>query len=136
MFKIYLTIQVISCILYAENEMLKNIYYFIDEQGHNPVKDFIDSLPVKERAKIFAYIVELKNQGHNLRRPMAGYLGNGIYELRPKSNRIFYFFFLKDNAVLVHAAMKKTNKIPDEDLNLCAKRKTQAEAYKRIKAVE
>jgi len=116
--------------------MLKDIYYFIDERGYNPVKDFIDSLPVKERAKVFAYIIELKNQGHNLRRPMADYLGNGIYELRPQNNRIFYFFFLRDNVVLVHAIKKKSDRIPEGDLSLCLRRKMQTEACRRIKKIE
>lgn len=112
--------------------MLSNIYYFIDERGDNPVREFLDSLSAKEQAKIFAYIVELKNRGHNLRRPMADYLGDGIYELRPKSNRMFYFFFLKNSAVLVHAIKKKADKIPIEDLKLCKKRKVQVEKHKRI----
>ena len=110
--------------------MLKSIYYFVDERGYNFVKEFIDNLPTKEQAKIFAYIAELKNQGHNLRRPLADYLGNGIYELRPKDNRIFYFFFLKDSAVLVHAIKKKTDKISKEDLKLCLKRKSQVKQIK------
>ncbi|MBM3253962.1 MAG: type II toxin-antitoxin system RelE/ParE family toxin [Candidatus Omnitrophica bacterium] len=116
--------------------MLSNIYYFIDERGYNPVKEFIKSLSLKERAKIFAYIIELKNQGYNLHRPMADYLGNGIYELRPKDNRIFYFFFLKDNAVLVHAIKKRTKKIPREDLKLCIKRKMLIEEHKQIEKLE
>lgn len=116
--------------------MLSNIYYFLDEKGHAPVKDFIKSLPLKERAKVFAYIAELKNQGHNLRRPMADFLQDGIHELRPKDNRIFYFFFLRDSAVLVHAIKKKTDKIPDEDLKLCIKRKSQVEEYKQIQKLE
>ncbi len=115
--------------------MLASIYYFVDERGHKPVEKFIRSLPVKERAKVFAYIMELKNQGHNLRRPIADYLGNGIYELRPKSNRIFYFFFLKDSAVLVHAMRKKTDKIPEEDLRLCLKRKAQVEEYAKLEKI-
>jgi phage-related protein len=116
--------------------MLSNVYYFVDEKGNNPVKEFIKLLPVKERAKVFAYLVELKNQGHNLHRPMADYLKDGIYELRPKDNRIFYFFFLKDNAVLVHAIRKKTDKVPEGDLRLCIKRKTLVEEYKQIEKVE
>ena len=110
--------------------MLKNIYYFVDERDHSFVREFIDSLPIKEQSKIFAYITELRNQGHNLRRPLADYLGKGIYELRPKDNRIFYFFFLKDNAVLVHAIKKKTDKIPKQDFILCLKRKSQANQIK------
>lgn len=112
--------------------MLSNIYYFVDEKGNNPVRGFIAGLPIKERAKVFAYIQELQNQGHNLRRPMADYLSNGIYELRPKANRIFYFFFLKNNAVLLHAIRKKADKIPEKDLKLCVKRKAQVEECSNI----
>lgn len=107
--------------------MLQNIYYFVDERGRKPVEEFIRSLDKKERAKVFAYIVELKKQGHNLRRPLADHLGQGIYELRPRSNRIFYFFFLQENAVPLHALKKKTCEIPREDLKLCLKRKKQVE---------
>jgi len=116
--------------------MLSSIYYFVDEKGNNPVKEFIKSLPIKERAKVFAYFVELKNQGHNLHRLMADYLRDGIYELRPKDSRIFYFFFLKDNAVLVHAIRKKTDKVPEGDLRLCIKRKVQVEEHKQIAKLE
>ena len=113
-----------------------NIYYFIDERGQKPVKEFIDRLSWKEQAKVMAYLVELRQQGHNLRRPMADYIGDGIYELRPKDNRIFYFLFLKDNVVLLHALRKKTDKIPTGDLALCFKRKSQVEELKHIEKLE
>lgn len=116
--------------------MLSNIYYFLDERGRNPVKEFIDSLPIKEQAKVFAYLIELKNQGYNLRRPIADYVGNGIYELRPKNNRIFYFFFLKERVVLVHAVRKKTKKIPPKDFKLSIRRKALVEEHKQIKELE
>lgn len=116
--------------------MLKDIYWFIDERGNNPVRKFVESLSSKEQAKISAYVSELKNQGHNLRRPMADYLGNGIYELRPRKNRIFYFFFLKDNAILAHAVKKETKRILKADLNLCMKRKAQVERGGRIEKLE
>ena len=72
--------------------MLRSICFFIDARGENPVREFIEKLPLKDQTKILAYLDELKNQGHNIRRPMADYLGEGIYELRPRDNRIFYFF--------------------------------------------
>jgi phage-related protein len=109
-------------------DMLAGVYHFVDEEGYKPVRDFIDSLPDREQAKIYAFIAELKDQGHNLRRPMADYLGNGIYELRPKDNRIFYFFYLRDRAILVHAMKKHVKKIPESDLRLCLKRKSKIEA--------
>ena len=116
--------------------MLESICFFIDERGECPVEEFILKLSVQERAKITAYLVELKNQGHNLRRPMADYLGEGIYELRPRDNRIFYFFFFRETAVLLHAIRKKTDRIPVGDLNLCLKRKKQVEVMKRIEKVD
>jgi phage-related protein len=116
--------------------MLKSICFFIDERGEKPVKEFIDKLPLKEQAKIMAYLDELKKQGHNLRRPMADYLGEGIYELRPRDNRIFYFFYLRENAVLLHAIRKKTDKIPQGDMDLCMKRKKQVESLGNIEKLD
>ena len=110
-----------------EEDRLKGVYYFVDKDGAKPVKEFINSLSDKEQAKVYAYIIELKKQGNNLRRPMADYLKDGIYELRPKDNRIFYFFYLRDRAVLIHAIKKHVNKIIESDLRLCLKRKIETE---------
>ena len=116
--------------------MLPDVFYFIDERGGNPVKEFIDRLPSKEQTKVFAYMAELLQRGHQLRRPIADYLGNGIYELRPKNNRIFYFFFMKSSAVMIHAIRKTTHKIPESDLQLCARRKNQVEQQRRLEKID
>ena len=71
-----------------------------------------------------------------MRRPLADYLGHGIYELRSKANRVFYFFFHKDNAVLVHAIRKKTDKVPSKDLELCIKRKVFVEECIKIEKLD
>ena len=117
-------------------DRLKDIYYFVDERRDTPVKEFIQALSRDDRAKVFAYIGELKKQGNNLRRPLVDYLGHGIYELRPKANRVFYFFFHKDNAVLVHAIRKKTDKVPSKDLELCIKRKAFVEECIKIEKLD
>ena len=111
--------------------MVEHFYWFIDDKFNNPVKEFILGLSWKEKAKIKAYMIELKLQGHNLRRPMADYLDHGIYELRPKDNRIFYFFYFRNNIVFVHAIRKKTDKIPASDLQICLKRKTVVEELEK-----
>ena len=113
--------------------MLKHIYYFIDEHDRSTVEDFVKELSDKESMKVRAYIKILKEYGHALRRPIADYLGEGIYELRPQAHRVFYFFFMKDSVVLLHALRKKTDKIPINDFNLCVKRKREVEALKNIK---
>ena len=107
-----------------------NIWYFVDDRGCSPVKEFIRELPLNERTKVFAYIEELRRQGHNLRRPLAAPLKDGIYELRPKANRLFYFFYLKENVVIVHAIKNKTDKVPEHDIKLSLKRKRQIEECK------
>jgi len=110
--------------------MLNAIYYYKDERSRNPVKEFIDKLPLKGQAKIFAYITELRTHGHDLHRPVSGYLRDGIHELRPKNNRIFYFYFMRDNAVLVHAIKKKTDRLSREDLDIAIRRKLMIERDK------
>ncbi|MBU2573437.1 MAG: type II toxin-antitoxin system RelE/ParE family toxin [Elusimicrobia bacterium] len=107
--------------------MLSNVWFFVDERGRSPVREFLGALPVKERAKAYAYIEELRRNGYNLRRPLADYVGRGIYELRPGANRVFYFFFMRDSAVLAHAIRKRTDKLSQRDIELCVKRKKLAE---------
>ena len=113
--------------------MLKHIYFFVDEHGRSPVEDAMQDLTEKEQMKVRAYIKILKEYGHTLRRPVADYLGDGIYELRPQAHRVFYFFFLKDSAVLLHMIRKNTDKTPLNDLKMCLKRKKEIEALRNIK---
>jgi hypothetical protein len=48
-----------------------HIYYYDKADRTSPVKDYIDALPVKERAKTFAFIGLLETSGPNLPRPYA-----------------------------------------------------------------
>ena len=86
--------------------------------------DFITSLPVDEREKCFEYIAYLEEMGEQVKRPVGDYLGDKLYELRPKQTRILYFFMLKDVVVLVHAFRKKTSEIPEREMRLAQKRMT------------
>ncbi len=100
----------------------KRVLYYIDEKGRNPVWEFILSLPINERDKCFEYITYLEEMGEEVRRPVGDYLGNKLYELRPKQTRILYFFVLKDYAVLIHAFRKKTDAVPEQEIKLARKR--------------
>ncbi|MCL4497241.1 MAG: hypothetical protein M1467_03925 [Deltaproteobacteria bacterium] len=42
---------------------------------------------------------------------------------------MFYFFFLKENVVFVHAVKKNTNEIQENDVALSLKRKKYIEKY-------
>lgn len=77
-----------------------------------------------------ARIEELSELGNELRRPHAGYLDSGLYELRfhvgRKQYRIVYFFAGKGKAVLVHA-LTKEQAIPPEDMKRALQRKIEFE---------
>jgi len=100
----------------------KQVVYYFDEKGKNPVWEFITLLPTDERDKCFEYIEYLKREGESVRRPVGDYIGQKLYELRPKQTRIIYFFFLKNHAVIVHVFRKKTNQIPESEIKLAVKR--------------
>jgi len=59
--------------------------------------------------------------GHELRRPEAAYLGQDVYELRVKSMnvnyRMLYFFHGRGTAVLSHGFVKKTQAVPQGQID-------------------
>ena len=74
-----------------------------------------------------AAIERLAEFGHELRRPLADYLTDGIYELRVRRGhvnyRILYFFHGRNLAVLGHA-LTKEDKVPKADIDRAIRRKT------------
>ncbi len=101
--------------------MNKSVVYYFDEKGRNPVWEFISKLPPDERDKCFEYIAYLEEMGEQIRRPVGDYLGDKLYELRPKQTRIIYFFMLKEYAVLVHAFRKKTQAVPEREMRIAVR---------------
>lgn len=59
-----------------------DVVFFKDEKGKVPVLEWLDKLPDKIEAKALVRIEELAQCGHEMRRPHADYLRDGIYELR------------------------------------------------------
>lgn len=74
----------------------------------------------------------LEEQGHELRRPAADFLEDGIYELRWKHERvqyrILYFFNGQESIVLAHSIVKKGKEVPAKDIKRAAKRKKNFES--------
>ncbi len=82
-------------------------------------------------AKCVARVRVLSEIGHELRRPMADYLRDGIFELRVREGhvnyRLRYFFHGKGVADLVHA-LTKEKEVGDVDIERAIQRK---EAFHR-----
>ena len=99
-----------------------DIRFYEDHRGKRPVEKFIESLTQRsELNQVVAHIRALKVQGYRLQRPMAAFLRNGIYELRPGQNRILYGYD-QGTVVLLHALRKKTREIPSTDIELAVRR--------------
>jgi len=100
----------------------KRVIYYIDAKGRSPVLEAIKAFTLKDQQKIFAYVSLLEERGEELRRPIADYVGEKLYELRPKAHRALYFFLIRDHAVVVHAFRKRSNRLPDAEKRIALSR--------------
>jgi phage-related protein len=100
-----------------------------EADGTCPVDDWLQELKesdVKAYVDCRAKIERLAQEGHELRRPTADLLQDGIHELRAKRGhvnyRILYFFHGRNVVVLAHCLMKE-REIPAADLERALHRK-------------
>ena len=108
-----------------------DVEYYELPNGDKPVKQFIDSLEIKMRAKALGSIDILAEFGNELREPYSKSMGDGLFELRIKFagdiTRIFYFFFVKNKIILTNGFVKKTQKTPPSEIELAKKYKVDHE---------
>ena len=101
------------------------VIFYKDEKDQSPVREYLSSLPDKQQDKIVAYIDRLAQFGFDLKRPTADSLGGGLglYELRPDRNRVLYCFHRRTQIILLHAFLKRTDDIPQREIEIALKRK-------------
>ena len=104
------------------------VVFFQEEDGSVPVRDWISQIARRDKriaVKCQEKIERLAVLGHELRRPEADLLRDGIYELRIRwSNvnyRILYFFHGRSAAILAHS-LTKEREVPDKDIYLALER--------------
>lgn len=106
------------------------VVFYQDRNGNVPVLDWLDALPAKIQDKCVVKIERLRELGHELRRPEADLLKQGIYELRigreGMNYRILYFFHGRVAAVLAHGLVKE-QEVPAKDIEKALERKRQFE---------
>lgn len=89
--------------------------------GKVPLYDWLDYLPVKASIKCSARIKKLREFGHELRRPDADYLRDGIYELRISLQGIQYrilYFFHGQNAIIISHGIVKKQQVPNKKIDV------------------
>jgi phage-related protein len=94
------------------------VLIYREDDGTAPLLDWLASLPDEARNRCVARLTLLHEQGHELRRPHAENLGNGLYELRVKfykvNYRMLYFFHGREAAVVSHGLAKERTIPPGE----------------------
>ncbi len=107
------------------------IVFFFEENKTIPALDWIRGLNAKAQIKCLARIERLGERGHELRRPEADYLRDGIYELRiglqGQNYRLLYFFFGDSIAVLSHGLVKE-HRVPPKEIDNAIERKARFES--------
>lgn len=95
------------------------IIFYRDRRGNSPVKDYLNELDAKggkdariKRTKIREYVKALEVNGTNLPEKYCKRIDGEIWELRPLSERVFFFGWHNDSFVLLHHFTKKTQKTP------------------------
>lgn len=94
--------------------------FYRADNGSCPVIEYLDSLSIKMRAKIMRTIALLESNGNMLGMPYSEHLGDGIFELRAKHgsdiSRVLYFFYIEKRIIMTHGFTKKTNKVPQSEI--------------------
>ena len=108
------------------------IVLFRDDKGVAPFLEWFERLPEKAKVQCRARLGLLADQGHELRRPAADYLRDGIYELRAKAGRVQYrmlYFFHGQRAVVIsHGIIKQEAAVPSVEIERARRRKQAFEA--------
>lgn len=101
------------------------VEFYETESGEKPCLDFLNTLEVKLRAKVFRDLTLLEQYGNELRLPYSEHLDDGIFELRTIQGknivRNLYFFIVGKKIIITHGFKKKTQKTPPEEIQKAKK---------------
>ena len=110
------------------------VLFFQQAGGRVPVREWLEELRRADQLgydRCIARISQLAEFGHELRRPAADFLCDGVYELRARRGRvnfrILYCFHGRGVAVLLHA-LTKENRVPAVELQRAVDRKALLES--------
>jgi phage-related protein len=102
------------------------VVLFREADGSVPLLDWLDDLPPKVVAKCQLRLERLRSLGHELRRPEADLLRDGIYELRVGHHGINFrmlYFFHGGIAAVVSNGLTKEREVPATEIDRAIRRK-------------
>ena len=112
--------------------------FFRTAAGGEPVREWLKALePVEDRKRIGVDIKTVEF-GWPVGMPTCRPLHGGLYEVRTnltqgRIGRVLFYIDQMGRMVLLHGFIKKTQKTPDEDMELARKNKRMHEAEMRAK---
>ena len=102
-----------------------------EDDGSCPFIEWFDKLPAKVQDKCYLRLERLREMGHELRRPEADFLRDGIYELRASYQGVHYrmlYFFAGKAVVVVSHGLTKKREVPPREIDQALDRKQLVEA--------
>src|SRR5262245_26700273 len=106
------------------------VVFYQEDDGSVPMLEWLERLNEKALDKCRVRIERLEELGHELRRPEADILRDGIYELRVGlqhvNYRMFYFFYGRVAAVISHGLVKE-DVVPSKEIEKAIERKKKFE---------
>jgi len=106
--------------IYNKNKEYKVYYYQNSQNKKVPVFEYINKLSQKETAKVFKYIDFLRDNKGVLDEPYTKHVKGKIRELRvdfsQNKHRIFYIVIIGKKIILLHSFLKKTAKMPKQEI--------------------
>lgn len=107
------------------------VIFYRDKNGKSDVEDYIRELAKKSATsktdrinltKILSYLNSLSTYGTRVGQPVVKHISNDIWELRPLSNRIFFFYWKDNKFVMLHHFIKKSQKTPKKEIEIAEQR--------------
>src|SRR5487761_1200122 len=102
------------------------VVFYREDDGTVPVLNWLGRLPPDALIKCRVKLARLRELGHELRRPEADYLRDGIYELRIRLQRVNYrllYFFHGNTAAVVSHGVVKERRVPSKEIDAAIRRK-------------
>jgi phage-related protein len=113
--------------------------YFRQADGSVPAIEWLEGLAKRPRAKCISKLKRLEQEGHELRRPEADLLRDGIHELRIGLShinyRILYFFHGRDAVVVSHGLVKE-REVPHREIDRAIERRQKFVANPAMHSVQ
>lgn len=103
--------------------------FYRTEAGGEPMREWLKGLSPEDRRRIGEDIKTVEF-GWPIGMPVCKPMGGGVYEVRSslaqnRIARVLFYIDKKGRMVLLHGFIKKTQKTPDEDLDLARRNKAK-----------